>query len=179
MDSIGRKIREIRKRKNLTLRDVALMTNLTESLLSQIETSKANPSIASLMAISKVLGVPIGAFFETMSHTSGPVTRGSDRQVVHTANGITYQLMSKETEDSPIEVVWAEYEPGATTGEFQHEGVECGVVLKGKLEVTIDGQKHVLNTGDSITFESTRPHINTNLSDRITTAIWINSPPSF
>ena len=80
MDSIGRTIREIRKKKNLTLRDVALMTSLTESLISQIETSKANPSIASLVAISRALGVPIGAFFESITQK---LARISDDTVLY------------------------------------------------------------------------------------------------
>ena len=180
MDNMGKKIREIRKTQNLTLKDVARMTNLTESLISQIENSKANPSIASLAAISRVLGVPIGAFFESTVPANGPVIRSSERSVVHTANGITYQLMSQDFAGSPIEVLWAEYEPASSTASFmKHKGIECGVVIKGKLEIAVDEERFVLNSGDSITFESSRPHMLTNLSDRITTAIWINSPPSF
>jgi transcriptional regulator with XRE-family HTH domain len=180
MDRMGTKIRQIRKNKNLTLKDVARMTNLTESLISQIENSKANPSIASLVAISRVLGVPIGSFFDNLAAENGPVIRRSDRSISTTANGITYQLISRDFTDCPIEVLWAEYEPSASTEDFmKHEGVECGVVLKGKLEVAIEDHKYVLNSGDSITFESTRSHMLTNLSDRVTTAIWINSPSSF
>lgn len=179
MDKLGSKIRDTRKAKNLTLKDVARMADLTESLISQIENGKANPSISSLVSISRVLGVPVGTFFEPHSHAHDPVIRTTDRSVVHTANGITYQLMSRDVGDCPMEVLWAEYEPGAFTPAIAHEGMECGVVLKGKLEVAVDGQKYVLNGGDSITFESNKPHVLTNLSDRLTTAIWINSPPSF
>jgi transcriptional regulator with XRE-family HTH domain len=180
MDTLGKTIREIRKSKNLTLKDVARMTDLTESLISQIENSKANPSVSSLVAISRVLGVPVGTFFENKALASHPVIRTTDRPVVHTANGITYQLMSRDVGEHPVEVLWAAYDPGATTGSpMVHEGVECGVVLKGKLEVAIGNQKFVLNGGDSITFDSSEPHALTNLSDRPTSAIWINSPPSF
>ena len=180
MEHMGSKIREIRKNQNLTLKDIARMTDLTESLISQIENSKANPSLASLVAISRVLGVPIGAFFDSVASPDSPVVRRSDRPVVNTANGITYELINQDFADCPIEVLSAEYEPSSSTVNFiKHEGIECGIVLKGKLEVVIGDQKYVLNSGDSITFESNKPHRLTNLSDRPTTAIWINSPPTF
>ena len=180
MDRMGSKIRETRKNKNLTLKDVARMTDLTESLISQIENSKANPSIASLVAISRVLGVPIGSFFDNAAVSNTPVIRKSDRSVSTTANGITYQLISRDFADCPIEVLWAAYDPSSSTEDFmKHEGVECGVVLKGKLEVAVEEHRYVLNAGDSITFESNKLHMLTNLSDRVTTAIWINSPSSF
>ena len=107
MEHMGSKIREIRKNQNLTLKDIARMTDLTESLISQIENSKANPSLASLVAISRVLGVPIGAFFDSVASPDSPVVRRSDRPVVNTANGITYELINQDFADCPIEVLSA------------------------------------------------------------------------
>ncbi len=180
MENLGDRMRAIRKKKNLTLKDVARMTDLTESLISQIENRKANPSVATLVAISRVLDVPIGAFFDDEDMVGGPVIRKSERSVVHTASGITYYLMNRELQESPIEVLWAEYEQGSSTGKLiTHEGLECGVVLSGKLEVETEREKYILNAGDSITLESTRPHMITNIWDGPTTAIWINSPPTF
>lgn len=180
MEKLGSRMRTIRKEKRLTLKDVAHMTGLTESLISQIENRKANPSVATLFAISRALGVSIADFFEDDGEQASPVIRTSDRAVVHTASGITYSLLNHQTPASTFEALFAEYQPGSSTGEvLTHIGNECGVVLTGKLEVSIGEDRHVLNAGDSITFESTTPHILTNLSDGVTTAIWINSPPTF
>lgn len=180
MEDLGNRMRSIRKQKKLTLKDVAHMTGLTESLISQIENRKANPSVATLFAVSRVLGVSIGEFFDDTGSLSSPVIRTSDRSLVHTANGITYYLLNQQVSESPFEVLWAEYEKGGGTGEpIMHDGVECGVVLSGKLEVATGPEKYVLNAGDSITLESRKPHMMTNLWDGVTTAIWINSPPTF
>lgn len=79
-----------------------------------------------------------------------------------------------------MEVLWAEYGGGSSTGRMlAHEGTECGIVLNGKLEVRTENATYVLNSGDSITLDSTDPHMLTNLSDSTTTGIWINSPSTF
>jgi len=173
-------MRQIRKEKKLTLKDVAHMTGLTESLISQIENRKANPSVATLFAISRTLGVAIGDFFEEENGPGSPVIRTSDRSVVHTASGITYYLLNHQRAETPVEVLWVEYEAGSSTGKLiTHAGTECGIVLKGKIEVKTESDTFVLNAGDSITLDSTAPHMISNLSDDTTTAIWINSPPTF
>jgi transcriptional regulator with XRE-family HTH domain len=178
---LGSTIHRIRKEKLLTLKDVARMTNLTESLLSQIENNKAQPSITSLMAISKALNTPIAYFFDQDdSHAKSPVLRSSERPVVHTKSGITYYLLSPNVEEVQIEMLYAEYEKGASTEVMHtHSGYECGIVLEGKLEVRLNEDRYVLNRGDSITIPSSQPHDIANIYDGMTIAIWVNNPPTF
>lgn len=178
---LGTTIRRIRKEKRLTLKDVAYMTNLTESLLSQIENNKAQPSIASLMAISKALNTPIAYFFDQEDSQAGsPVLRSSERPVVHTTSGITYYLLTQNVEEAQIEMLYAEYEKGATTEVMHtHQGFECGIVLDGKLKVMLNEDRYVLNRGDSITISSSQPHNVINIYEGVSTAIWVNNPPTF
>ena len=178
---LGTTIRKIRKSKLLTLKDVARMTNLTESLLSQIENNKAQPSITSLMAISKALNTPIAYFFEQDDNpVRSPVLRSSERPVVHTKSGITYYLLSQNVEEAQIEMLYAEYEKGASTEVLHtHSGYECGIVLEGKLEVKLEEDRYILNRGDSITIPSSQPHNVVNIYEGLSTAIWVNNPPTF
>jgi transcriptional regulator with XRE-family HTH domain len=178
---LGTTIRRIRKEKLLTLKDVAHMTNLTESLLSQIENNKAQPSISSLMAISKALNTPIAYFFEQdEEQVHSPVMRSSERPVVHTKSGITYYLLSHNVEETQIEMLYAEYEKDASTEVLHtHTGYECGIVLEGKLEVRLDEDRYILNRGDSITIPSSHPHDVINIYDGLSIAIWVNNPPTF
>ena len=177
--TLGQRIRSIRNSQNLTLKDISSITNLTESLISQIETDKANPSVSSLIAISKALNVHIGSLFDEQI-TANPVIRENERPVVHTKSGITYSLLVPHGEQRPMEVLYAEYEKGSSTEVLNtHDGVECGFILKGKLEVRIGENRYILNKGDAITYESTEPHLITNRSERTTVALWINCPPTF
>lgn len=178
---LGITIRAIRKRKLLTLKDVAHMTGLTQSLLSQIENDKAQPSITSLMAISHALNTPIAYLFgEDDSRVKSPVLRSSERPVVHTKSGITYYLLSQDVQETQIEMLYVEYEKGSSTEVLHtHSGYECGIVLDGKLEVRLNERRYVLNKGDSVTLPSSQPHDIINIHDGTTTAIWINNPPTF
>jgi len=174
---LGTQIRQLRKSQRLTLGDVAHMADLTVSLLSQIETGKTNPSVGTLTSIARALNVPVGAFFSFAEQPASPVVRRSDRKVSYTGSDVNYYLLTPDGPNSPVSVVICEYSAGACSGDFHtHEGMECGFVLSGKLEVLIEGDIYVLNEGDSISFRSNRPHKITNLYDEVTTAIWVDAP---
>lgn len=180
LNTLGERIRSIRREQNLTLSDVARMTGLTESLISQIETSKANPSVTTLIAISRALNTPVGVFFDLADQGSSPVLRQNERELATTADGIRYFLLTPNLAERPFEVLYNEFEPGASTGErITHAGIEFGIVLEGKLEVCVEDVVYVLNAGDSITIDSSKPHALRNLADKVTTAIWVDSPPTF
>jgi len=177
---IGSKIREVRKQKGLTLKDVARVTGVTVSLLSQIENGKVQPSLSSLWAISKALATPVAFFFgQDTTEPMSPVVRASEPRVVKTQNGLTYNLLSQKVAESNVELLRIEFEKGATTdGLHQHDGFECGLVLEGKLEVVTDTDRHILNKGDSITLDSTAPHDMRNIAEGVTTVIWTNTHPT-
>lgn len=71
------------------------------------------------------------------------------------------------------------YEPGASTGDdsYGHDGEEAGLVLSGRLELTIDQQVHVLEAGNSFSFTSHRQHryANPSATDE-TVVVWANTP---
>ena len=178
---LGETIKSIRIRKKLTIKDVAEKAQITSSLLSQIENNKANPSINSLMAIAKALNVPISAFFpEDEPVDVKPVVRAKDRKFIKTQSGVTFYSLTPDIQKHSIGFIYNIYEKGGTTGEmYTHKGEECGFVLEGKLEVIYQGKTYILEAGDSIILDSTKPHKLTNIHDGRTLAIWADSPPSW
>jgi mannose-6-phosphate isomerase-like protein (cupin superfamily) len=72
------------------------------------------------------------------------------------------------------------YEPGADTGPglYHHEAEEAGLVLKGKLELTVEGNRYVLGPGDAYYFDSRCSHRVRNLGKGEARAISVNTPPS-
>jgi len=177
---LGEIIKRIRKEKNLTLADVSRMADVTTSLLSQIENNKVQPSITSLLSISKALSTPIALFFGDEADISqSPVVRASERPVVRTNSGVTYSLVNTKVQESQLEVLHVQLEKNASTEtRHTHAGYECGIVLSGKLEVVVDSEIYVMNVGDSITLESCHPHMLRNIAEGVTTVIWTNTPPS-
>jgi quercetin dioxygenase-like cupin family protein len=71
--------------------------------------------------------------------------------------------------------------PGTSTenSPFQHEGEECGLVLQGTLEVHLGDEAFVLEEGDSIIFDSRRPHWYRNIGSTRVLSVWAVTPPTF
>ncbi len=179
--SLGETIRKQRMERDLTIKQVAEVTGLSQSLISQAERDISNLSISSLKKIADALGVPLIAFFsEGVSEAGAVVRRDQRKKLIPRGTGIVYELLSPNMHCA-IELIYNIYEPGATTGPqlYTHEGEEVGVVLSGTMEVTIGVEKYVLEEGDSIYFSSTIPHSYKNVGKTRLIAIWAISPPSF
>jgi transcriptional regulator with XRE-family HTH domain len=61
--AIGEKLRVARKERHMSLRELADKAEMSASMLSQIETGKAFPSVRSLYNIAAMLDVPVDYFF--------------------------------------------------------------------------------------------------------------------
>ncbi len=176
---VGKRIREIRKSRRLTLKAVADCAKVTPSLISQLERGKANPSLGVLNLIAGCLEVGVASLLE--SHEQGgirsPVLHKKDRKTLLTENG-RLQLLSKQY-DLNCEFVLNEWTPSRPSGreKVTHVGVECGYVIQGKLTVELGEEIYTLVAGDSITFPSTVPHRLFNPGPYTTVAVWVNSIP--
>ena len=72
------------------------------------------------------------------------------------------------------------YAPGADTGKsmYRHEAEEGGVVIAGRVEITVGSERRILGPGDAYYFESTEPHRFRNVGDEDCVIISACSPPS-
>src|SRR5207247_702331 len=73
---------------------------------------------------------------------------------------VVYELLTPDL-SRKIEFLWIEYSPSSSSHPepMSHPGEENAVCLEGSVVVTIEGQEFVLNEGDSISFDSGRPHL--------------------
>lgn len=193
---LGKRIRELRKGKKYRLLDLAKETGLTSSMISQVENASISPSIETLKKIGNALDVPVSYFFvdetagtsESESETQvsntvfeqSPVVHEHKRKILSPGKGVTYYLLNPNL-DGPIEFIYNIYEPGSSTGEgyYNHIGHECGLILEGELLVHIRDKQYLLKKGDSITFQSTEPHLLKNIGDCRCVCVWANTPPHF
>lgn len=111
---------------------------------------------------------------------ASPVVHEENRKILSPGKGIRFYLLTPNMSGS-IEMIYNEYDPGATTGPslYVHPGSECGLILTGELIVQIKDDTYVLKEGDSITFNSSDPHMKRNESGQMCTCIWANVPPWF
>lgn len=176
--NLGKKIQYFRKKNNITLKKLADLIHATPSLISQIERGKANPSLSTLKAVADVLKIPIGLLFENESRsaTSPIIEKNAFRKII-TEGNVHYSLLNPG--DNKMEVLLIEFPPGASTGEFmyKHEGHECGYLMSGELTVYIEDEVFVMHPGDSINYESSKPHKLINEGEQTATVVWVNIIP--
>ena len=188
---LGQEIRQLRKVRGITLQQLALATGKSVGFLSQAERNLTKPSVAALQDISAALGVHIGWFFREEASGSAAerehiVRQQNRRRLTYSElSGTEYlglhdHLLSANL-NGELALGISRYEPGASTGDddYTHTGEEAGLVLSGRLELTIDGVLHRLEAGDSFSFKSQLRHRYVNpSSSEDTVVIWANTPIS-
>ena len=180
---IGAKLRGLRQRQTRTLAEVSAITGISVGHLSQLERDLVSPSIKTLHDISRALGVNISWFFTPevpLDHASQYIVRRDARRHISFAEGIDdYQLNSLAVRQ--IGLLYSTFAPGSSSGEspYAHEGEEAGLVVAGKLELWIDGVSLHLDTGDSFSFPSNRPHRYRNPGRAKTVVVWAMTPPTY
>lgn len=182
--TVGIQIKALRKQAGYTLDDLSRGSGVSTGLISQIERGKGNPSFATLVQIAHGLDIPIGRLFHLTEQIS-PVVRRAERRALdfHGTDGpddASYELLTP-TLNGALEVLWVETQPGHDTSStpFRHNGEEFGIVLSGVKDVYLDGVRHRLEAGDSITYSSSTPHWYANPGDEPSTSVWVITPPSW
>ncbi|MBS0558554.1 MAG: cupin domain-containing protein [Proteobacteria bacterium] len=180
---IGAEIRGLRKARGMTLSDLAAASGLSIGYLSQLERDLATPSIKSLHAVSRALGVTISWFFQAQDVPEAErdlVVRRARRRRVDYSSGLVDELLSP-TLSGALELLSCRFPPGASSGHepYTHAGEEVGVVIRGRLELWVDGRAVLLEAGDSFGFLSTLPHCYRNPGPEEAEVIWAITPPSY
>ncbi len=83
---LGPRLKEIRLKTGLSLREVARQLEVSPSFVSQIENGKSQPSVATLYALAKLLSVPVDVLFESQWGGSKPIADTEDSEQVSRDN---------------------------------------------------------------------------------------------
>jgi transcriptional regulator with XRE-family HTH domain len=177
---LGARIRGVRGRRGLTVVDLANKAQVSKSLISQIERGLAAPSIETLRRVAAALEVPLFSLF--LDGAGGEmVVRANQRQtVMYPDTNVTREILSFRPHGR-MAVLWATFPPGEQSGPqpgHHHPGEECIVVIRGTLDVLMDEQTVVLHAGDSMTFDSSLPHVFHNRTNESTEILVAISPPT-
>jgi transcriptional regulator with XRE-family HTH domain len=176
VQAIGSRVRELRLARNFTLQALADLTGLSPSLLSLVERGRTSPSIGTLVAVAHALGVHMGDLVPGEStEKESPVTRAHDQREYSTPEGVVRRVL-RDDRVRGVEIAVNQYVPGGRSAdvELHHGGFEYGFVLEGELTVDIEGDSYPLGPGDSIGYDSSRPHRIVNHSEATVRALWVN-----
>ncbi len=188
-ENIGAHLRDARIERGLSLRSVAQALGVSASLISQVETGKTQPSVSTLYAMVNHLGVSMDELMgmSPVTRTPAPplighsgavlpaVQRASEGPVLEMENGVHWERLAVG-EGGPADAILVTYEPGATSSIegklMRHSGVEYAYILEGELTLQLDFDVHVLGPGDSLQFNSVRPHLYTNNGTTNARGVW-------
>lgn len=188
-NSIGARLQELRTEHRYSIRGLADKAKVSASMVSDIEKGKSEPSISTLNRLASALGTTITYFFLQQAQGRGRVVRARDRVTLGAkgdvavdgsgTSGAHFELASPP-ELKDIKAIHGVYDVGAWYGEepLTHEGEEWGMVLSGRLKVTVGDEVYFLDSGDSIWFPSSMPHRMENVARTPTRALWINASSS-
>lgn len=178
---VGARLRLLRTQKGLSQRELARRAGVTNATISLIESNQMNPSVG---ALKRVLdGVPIGLseFFALSPATERRLFFRADELLEIGKGPISYRQVGGNLFERRLQILKERYEPGADTGRVPlvHEGEEGGIIVRGRLEVTVDGQRRTLSAGEAYFFESRLPHRFRNVGDDACELISACTPPTF
>ncbi len=160
---IGRNIQEIRRKKNMTLGHLSSRSGVSKAMLSQIETDKTNPTVATVWKIATGLHVEV----ETLLKVNGEpdrkfnLSRSGDITTIDTEDsGIHIQVLSPFSLVEDLEIYSLTFEPGGKLESSPHffRTEEFLTIIEGAVEVTAGPKHALLNRGDFINYHCDLPH---------------------
>jgi transcriptional regulator with XRE-family HTH domain len=199
---LGGRLRQERDRRGMSLRELARRLDVSPSLVSQIETGKVQPSVRTLYAMVSELGVSLDEMFAPEIDAELPdlpssvqigraglaqsgrepapgdsrVQREIERAGIDLESGVRWERLTTWN-DRDVDFLFTKYEVGGAScppgALVRHNGREFGIVLKGRMGVTVGFEEHILEPGDSVSFNSSVPHRLHNDGDEVVHAIWV------
>ena len=154
---ISEKIKNLRKDRGLSIKELSEKTDLSVGFISNLERNINSPSIANLQLICKVLDISL---IDLLKEDKESVTtlKAEDRKLLFTSNKEGTKYYNLIPDNSEINVI---INPKCTSENvrWSHSHDEIGIVIKGELEINLSNRKiYKLKEGDSIYIKKNTPH---------------------
>ena len=171
---VGEKIKSYREEKGFSLQDIADKTGFSTAFLSQIENHLISPPLGALMKISQALEIETGKLFDQKNKEPFTIVRKDEREPTSRVAskegvryGYSYESLAPDKINRKMEPFLVTLEPLSKKGApYDHDGEEFIFVLEGKIEIQLGEYRDVLETGDSIYYDSHVPHRVSCLDDK-------------
>ncbi len=178
---LGERLRARRKALGKTLQQVAQDSNLTVGFISQIERGLSLPSLASLYNVAKALDASVDSFVSTApKKTHSVVTHAGQRQT-YKVGGTSryYEFLERGFSDAKLNACLSHVPPGHESEMMSHEGEEFVYLVSGEMLYEVDGVQYRLTSGDTLHFDSRKPHRGTNIGPDTAIELWVGTMQLF
>jgi len=175
--AMGRRLRQLRLERGLSLAKVAAAVGISVGFVSALERSQTSASVGTLRKLARFYETNILDFFNPQEPSSRLVSPQL-RKVLPAGAGVQMELLAWG--NTQMEPHLFRIAPGASSGDsYTHEGEEFLYVLRGELQISVGNEEYRLEAGDSFYFESSEPHHWVNPGRVETSVLWVNTPPTF
>ncbi|MDR3493913.1 MAG: cupin domain-containing protein [Ancalomicrobiaceae bacterium] len=178
---VGRRLRELRIAAGLSQRALAKKAGVSNATISMVESNRVSPSISALRQILSGFPLGIAEFFAAPEpDTEQVVFRAHELREI-AGGAVSYRQVGANLANRALQIMHERYQAGSESGRpmISHQGEEGGIVIKGHLQLDIDGHRYELGPGDAYLFDSRRPHAFRNIGEGDLVIVSACTPPSF
>ena len=178
---LGTRLRFVRTAHNLSQRELAKRTGVTNSTISLIESEDMNPSIGTLKRILDGIPITLGEFFSLSEHQEDRFFYRAHELTQIGSGGLSFLQIGANLTGRSLQILREHYAPGSDTGSapYAHQGEEGGIIISGRVDVTVGDQMTILGPGDAYYFDSRNPHRFRCISEEPCELISACTPPTF
>ena len=178
---VGSRLKAARKKLGLSQRTLSRQSGVNNGTISLIEQNKISPSVAILKRLLDTLSMSLGEFFDDESSLDEKCFFRADELTEYGSGKVLFRQVGASVSGRQLQILRERYLPKGDTGKtmLSHAGEEGGIVLSGRIEVTVGDQVAVLSSGDAYYFDSTTPHRFQNLGDEECEIVSVCTPPTF
>jgi transcriptional regulator with XRE-family HTH domain len=178
---VGAHLRAVRTMYGLSQRELAKRAGVTNGTISLIEQNRVSPSVSSLKKVLDGIPMSLAEFFTLDLQANPQVFFTRDELTDIGDRNVSLRLVAARRPNRAMSILHERYRPKADTGAemLSHKGEEGGVIVSGRIELTVGGQTRVLGPGDAYYFSSAVPHRFRNIGDQPCELISASTPPSF
>ena len=160
---LGARLKFIREHNGLSQRELAKRAGVPHSSISMIEQGQNSPSINSLAKILGGIPMSLAYFFSCdLRLLAQPIYRAADLQALQQTNrrGIFTEAVPVQSQESATRFVRSTYLSGADTGEILLRLPQAisGFVIEGSIELTVNAEVAILQTGDAFSLAKLQAH---------------------
>lgn len=179
-EDVGKKVKEVRNQKKMTLKDLSEKTGLSTGYLSQFERGLTAIAVDTLANLAKELDTDLGYFIDKPRPKKSIVVRSYQRELQSIENHhLIYYNISNIANKSNFYPKVVEILPtieGELATDYPHEGEEFVYVLEGVLTLTVNNEPIQLFPGDTAHYPSTIPHNWCNRTNKAVKILTVNTP---
>ena len=176
-ESLGARLRARRKAIGKTMQQVADEASLTIGFISQIERGISTPSLASLYNVAKALDASVDMFVSRKPERTHSVVSHAGRRQTYKIDGTSrfYEFLERGFPEAKLNACLSHVPPGHASEMMSHEGEDFVYLVAGEMLYEVDGVAYELKAGDTLHFDSRKPHRGTNIGPATAVELWVGT----